>query len=66
MKRKNPGAMRGPTNRQPAPDGYFEAAFCWRTARLVPLQQLLLSCGGELPLCRRWWEWTVDGWREIE
>jgi hypothetical protein len=66
MKRKDPGAVRGPTNRRPAPDAYFEAAFNWRTARLVRLQQLLLSCEGEWLVRRRWLEWTYDGWREIE
>lgn len=66
MKRKKPGAIRGSISRCPAPDGYFEAAFCWRIGQLVPLRQLLLNAEDELSLRRRWYEWVFGAWREIE
>lgn len=65
MKRRKPGAIRG-QSRRPAPDGYFEAAFTWRTAHLGPFQQILLNGDGHLPLRRRWYEWVGGAWREIE
>jgi hypothetical protein len=66
MKRRNSGAIRRPSNRRRAPDGFLKSAFDWRTMLLIPQQQILLSGERETPIGRRWFE-LVDGeWREPE
>lgn len=58
MKRRRKGKGRPPQN-------IMEAAFSW-TVKRISLREQLRYGPRVADKRRRWWEWMVDGWREIE